>query len=499
MKKILFSLALLLSSILLNAQTISLGTDNEYCPNVEYEFSVTLPGAYSSISVTQMLITQQPYAFNSSNTSFKFKAKFNDVNIKQSVEIKYGANGASTFKPEYKKVKSLFYSNDASCTIIQPKFSSNNASATSFTAPLCLVSNFAITFSKIKWHTAFETPTYCFGSISDYEYLLPANWKLGNITSNGTTWLQGTNAVTITSDLTSGNGQTILIRPKNTCVSNSANTQVPAQIIVLRPEPNLTFAATQAPICNGGNKTITLNNIPSGATVNWVVSFPNNGQLQITGCSDCPSVTLQNSGTDNVIGTVTATVQHCSFTYVKNYNVILGSPPYASITPITNYCLGGSDWELVLQASTPDPTVTQYFWSRDGVPSGSGATWSTYEFPPSCMTIGLKAENACGLSPEGTQQFCPPCSFRMVIAPNPVKGQLNIILEKKFISKENVQKSKIIFRLTKVGDLQPIRQWTYNIIQSNYSMNLSNLKQGIYNLQMIIGNEQESKQIVVVE
>ena len=30
-------------------------------------------------------------------------------------------------------------------------------------------------------------------------------------------------------------------------------------------------------------------------------------------------------------------------------------------------------------------------------------------------------------------------------------------------------------------------------------MYLSNLKQGIYNLQMIIGNEQESKQIVVVE
>jgi len=108
MKKILFSLALVLPSILLIAQTISLGTDNEYCPNVEYEFSVTLPGAYSSISATHMLITQQPYAFNSSNTSFKFKAKFNDVNIKQSVEIKYGANGASTFKPEYKKVKSLF-------------------------------------------------------------------------------------------------------------------------------------------------------------------------------------------------------------------------------------------------------------------------------------------------------------------------------------------------------------------------------------------------------
>ncbi|HNF37762.1 MAG TPA: hypothetical protein PLC45_03760 [Chitinophagaceae bacterium] len=222
MKKISFVLLLLLANIFIKAQSISLGTDNEYCPNTEYEFTVTLPSSYTSISATQFLITQQPFAFNSTNTSFKFKGKFNDVNIKQTIIIKYNS-GQSTFPIEYKKVKSLFYSNDASCTIIQPKFSSNNAPATSFTAPLCLVSNFAITFSKIKWHTAFETPTYCFGSISDYEYLLPANWKLGNITSNGTTWLQGTNAVTITSDLTSGNGQTILIRPKNTCVSNSAN------------------------------------------------------------------------------------------------------------------------------------------------------------------------------------------------------------------------------------------------------------------------------------
>lgn len=120
MKKILIVLAFLPITFLIKAQTISLGNDNEYCPNIEYEFTVTLPGPYFSISATQMLITQQPTAFNSTNTSFKFKAKFNDVNINQFVEIRYNSNGSSTYKPEYKRVKSLFYSNDITCGIIQP-------------------------------------------------------------------------------------------------------------------------------------------------------------------------------------------------------------------------------------------------------------------------------------------------------------------------------------------------------------------------------------------
>jgi hypothetical protein len=100
MKQIFLALAFLSLSIFIKAQTISLGTDNEYCPNTEYEFTVTLPEPYYSISATQMLITQQPYAFNSSNTSFKFKAKFTDVNIKQFVVIRYKSNGTGYFTPE---------------------------------------------------------------------------------------------------------------------------------------------------------------------------------------------------------------------------------------------------------------------------------------------------------------------------------------------------------------------------------------------------------------
>lgn len=283
MKKLLLEETLLVSGFLLNAQTISLGTDNEYCPNVEYEFTVTLPGPYSSISATQMLITQQPYAFNTSNTSFKFKAKFNDVNIKQYVEIKYGANGASTFKPEYKKVKSFFYTNNSSCGLIQPKFTSNNGPATIFNAPLCQVTSFNITFSKIKWYTEFETPAFCFGSISDYEYLLPAGWKLGSATSNGTAWLQGTNTATITSDISTGSGSTILIKPKNTCITPSANGQIPVQIIINRPN-GFTVTPANVPISCGSTTPVTftinnINNVTGITDYTWNLGTTPNGWL----------------------------------------------------------------------------------------------------------------------------------------------------------------------------------------------------------------------------
>lgn len=348
MKKLLFAIVLLSFSVLTMAQSISLGTDNEYCPNTEYEFTVNLPGSYSSISATQFLITQQPYAFNQSQTSFKFKGKFNDVNIKQIITVRYN-NSNNTYPFEYKRVKSLFYSNDYSCGQIQPKFTSNNAPATSFTAPLCQVSNFNITFNKIKWHTAFENPVYCFGSISDYEYLLPVNWKLGNNTSNGSTWLQGTNTATITSDISTGNGSTILIRPKNTCTTPSANTQPQVPIFINRPPSFAVSPATAAIMCGSTTPiTFTINNV-SGATGitnhTWNLGTTPNGWLLSNGS---PAPSIYSTGTANTLvltpacgaspGNVGASVTANGINCIAASSNVSVTQPTLSISGNSNFC-----------------------------------------------------------------------------------------------------------------------------------------------------------------
>ncbi len=169
------------------------------------------------------------------------------------------------------------------------------------------------------------------------------------------------------------------------------------------------------------------------------------------------------------------------------------------MTTILNSCLGGSDWELGIQAISQDPSVNQFLWTRDGIAAGSGSTYYTYEFPPSCMTIGLQIGNACGLSPELTQLFCPPCSYRMAIAPNPVKEKLNVTLEKSFFEKSKKSNENISFKLIKVDTYQSVRQWAFNSIQKNYELNLSGIKKGTYALELTMGKERESKQVIVIE
>ncbi len=248
------------------------------------------------------------------------------------------------------------------------------------------------------------------------------------------------------------------------------------------------IAPQSAAICGSG--TVRVSNIICLSPINWTIL---SGNATITGGQGTNAVTVQTTGNG------TFRISASTAGYIDEKDIFHGAPPYGVITPYLNYCLGGSDWELGLQASSPDPTVTEYLWSRDGVSVGGGSTYATYEFPPSCMIIGLKAGNACGFSPEGTQQFCPPCPYRMAIGPNPAKGQLIVSFDKVFLLKHKTDKNNIVFRLIKIGNLEVVRQWSFKSIQPTYSLQLNNIKQGVYTLEMVIGKERESRQVIVVE
>ncbi len=277
MRKPILLFFILISCKFLIAQTISLGTDNEYCPNVEYEFTVTLPQGFVSISATHILITQQPYAFNSNSTSFKFKGKFKDENIKQIIEVRYGQNLIVFW--EYRRIKSLFYpipNAQTSCGYFNPNITFINA-------PLCQIATINFSFSNIKWFTNFENPDYCFGSILDYEYQLPSGWKIGSSMSTGSNWIPGPSNVTITSDLQNGNGVPIRIRPRNICSSNLSNNSIPFQIPVSRPPINLPMTASPNLVDCGSVAPITfsIGNIQSVIGLSgfeWNLGSPNNWQ-----------------------------------------------------------------------------------------------------------------------------------------------------------------------------------------------------------------------------
>ncbi len=76
------------------AQTISPSSSNEYCPGVEYTFTVTIPKAYSNmIGESGCYVTQMPTA--PVGTTFTFKGKFGDVNTKQTFRVNHPDNSST--------------------------------------------------------------------------------------------------------------------------------------------------------------------------------------------------------------------------------------------------------------------------------------------------------------------------------------------------------------------------------------------------------------------
>jgi len=147
-----FLCALALLAIQSNAQipAISPDVNQEYCPNTNINFVVSVPGTISNIT------SYSGGCFVISRNANTFVGRFNDVNAKQVFLVEYTDAGGlyKTYYPEFKKVKSLFYSG-STCGYIQPN-------QTTIIAPSCQVNIIPISFNKIQWYTEFEYPTSCF-------------------------------------------------------------------------------------------------------------------------------------------------------------------------------------------------------------------------------------------------------------------------------------------------------------------------------------------------
>src|SRR6188508_1284101 len=139
------------------SQTISPVQTGEFCPNTEYTFTATITKPYQSIiGMYSASVTQLPTS--PVGSTFTFKGRFGDANQKQAFRVYYTDN--TFFDFEFKKIKSLFFT--ISCSQI------SNQSAIVF--PICQITNHTVSFNNVQWGTNFESPTMCFGSITDYEY-----------------------------------------------------------------------------------------------------------------------------------------------------------------------------------------------------------------------------------------------------------------------------------------------------------------------------------------
>lgn len=419
------------------------------------------------------IVVLQPYniTYSGANATFKFDGKFVDYNNKQTFTVNYtnSSDQLATYDFTYIKIKSLLTAN---------QFSQIYPTPTSITAQRCQIQNFNISFSNVQYGNPWENPPIGYGTVTNYEYLLPSGWKLGNTPSNGSNWIADDNSIIVTSDLSSGDGGVIRIRPSNIACAAGLITGQEAVVSISRPAPSLYISSSDNTICSGC-QTFTINGMPSGATVQWSVTGTD---ASISGCSTCTTVNVCRNTPNNASITLQATVKHCTFTYTKQYTIILGSPPQPRIQQVTYY---GNEVGLIA-LFIPD---CNYNWYEDNILMETGG--NTYITSVPCNTtkfIQVEAVNNCGISIKAGRGVAVSCGGgQFTIAPNPVQDNLTI--------KANNTEVREVRIADKTGRLRINQKYSPGTKLIN--LNITWLEADIYVVQIFDGKGWENKKIIV--
>ena len=205
---------------------------------------------------------------------------------------------------------------------------------------------------------------------------------------------------------------------------------------------------------------------------------------------------------------LTATVSDCSGTYPPiNFPIAVGTPGSVSLQvneTAFDFCNSGlMQFDASLQNPAPG---TQLSWSVTG--SGASIKFSAGGYTPvlnirrtgSFQLVGT-ITNACGSTTysEGPfygadfySSYCGATFNKFSLSPNPIKGNMNIIFEQQTKATDVLN-----VRLYSFNSSSLVKQWTVNGGQAKFSLNTSNLKSGIYTLEISNGSSKVSKQIII--
>jgi PKD-like domain/Secretion system C-terminal sorting domain len=497
MKKlsILLSFLTLIKFISVAQITISPLQSAEYCPNTNIAFSVSgIPGTVNN--VTGYLSNAQVISVSSfGNGYINFIGKFGDQNSKQTFRVLYkDLNGVNqTFDFPFRKIKSLALTSSNQATIITPNL-------TSFNAPRCQISTFNLNFANIQFATIFESPEIIFGSISTFQYLLPIGWKLNNGTpSDGVTWINGTNAAVVTSNLTNGDGGFVKIRAINPCSPNlvkSAEKSIP----ISRPKPRLSIDGA-LDICSGF-KTYTLGGLPPGASVVW--SLSTNPNASIPNSSTGATVNVSNNGASSGSVTLTATVSDCITTYPSITKII-----YLGALPLSLYALPGAEtvyesagYYYTLTYPYQLSTPTNIFWRVPTgwiIQNGQGTSNITVFTGNTGGAVQVDFDNNCGqatgifktvvIGTGGPLPLRQASKIKVDIFPNPSRGQFIVSLD------NNNKTIKEVRIKNKMGMI--IFNQKFNNNQKQQNIILYNQPMDIYVVEVYDGSQWATQKLIL--
>ncbi len=402
MKNLLSLFALIVTTVTV-AQNISPVITGEFCPNQEYTFSVSsLPGNYISIDVFGgATVTQYP---SGSGTSITFKGKFSDINGTQTFSIIY-SGGSKPFN--FTKVKSLFSG-----------YKEGNVSPV--VAPMCQTTSITFSITGDKYLDTSTNPYTSFGSINDYDYIIPAGWRLNGTLSIGNNWISASGSITLTPDANTGNSSTIQYKAKSDCSSAFHKGDI-KYVPISRPNPIFTIYPTSLSFDCGTPQTKTFtvsttNSLSCSISYSWSLGANNgwiyNGSPAPANLTTSTNSIALTSANGNVLPSSVYVTPILDGKDLTQLNSITSFTPFTStaeISGITSFCSLQSTSIFTINAGTGN-TVT---WSSSNSQIASISNPTNSQVSITSQSQGLFYVNATITNPCG--QTVPKSSLPITI------------------------------------------------------------------------------------
>jgi len=524
MKRNTLTFLLAILCILAKAQTIVPATTDVYCPGETIIFQVTVPGlnntnpTVSGTSSTGIPGSQAIQVNNDitsvhtidGNTVYRFTGKFQDYAAPQGMLFSYGNSVGTVISTTFT------YKNIASFTQGSTVTSSPQPNLTSIQATFCTSQSFNLTFQNVKYIDLFVPSSSSYGSVASYQYLLPAGWQLGTAVSDGVNWLSatspgtapGTTAVTITSDLNHGNRVSIQVR--GAPCSGTAAPGPAVSIPITRPTISH-FINGPLSLCPGGSGNFAVTALQAGSTVSWSASPANIVSLSATSGSQI-NATGQAHGNTTVTAVIT---DPCGGTSSASIPVTVSQLPAPTLMNVGFATSDGTttvDVQRLTQYAlsiAPISGATSYFWSignnatLDGGQGNTEVNVTITGTPGTTTSFSVQPVNECGrggglvvqanIVGTGNCDFCA-----LQVSPNPVRSDLYVTMDRvsdAVEKKQTLQTAQVT--LYDFYTNQPVKTWELRTGQKQYHLDVTGVRKGQYVLQVVLGKEKRTKQLLI--
>lgn len=264
------------------------------------------------------------------------------------------------------------------------------------------------------------------------------------------------------------------------------------------------FASTVGPISGPSsictsNSTYTINNLPSGSSVNWTHT---NNLSYVSGQGTANYTVNAISNSIGVPDTITATISNVSCQDVIIQKEVYLSPNFSNFDIEVPVSPINGNYDFVVWASGLPSQITNYNWT---VSNGYIVSQDLNEIiihPTSCtldprqrpVTINVSANNSCGSASAYT--FVPvDCDGGGInplsVQPNPA----NEYIDAEIIDIDpEIDNNKLQIKLFNYNSI-PV--YTGNSHQKSFRINTNKLPRGLYVLQVIHNGKVYSKQVLI--